>query len=157
MLAHRGVMAACSFLVFFGCSAAILQSREIRLNHGDTAILVRESGAVIVDKRQVGTIGEDGRLIDPRGRMLAWIHDNEIRLRGGASVPFARDPDGSVRIPEAAQVQAGLKPVKHRIRPNGTMAQTRNAAGIEVQGASTERNRRIILLVLLLTTNGLWG
>jgi hypothetical protein len=144
-----------SVCMLAACGAA-LTSRDIRFSVADTPFLMRDSGAIIIGKRQVGKVTTGGKVLDNRGRVLAWIHTDSIRLRGGVSLIFKEDAEGSVYIPESPQVAAGLKPVIYRIRKNGTMARTRGSLGAPVSGMLTPRSRRLILLVVLLSNNELW-
>jgi hypothetical protein len=144
-----------TMLSLAACGGA-LQSPELRFSVADTAFLVRDSGAIIVAKRQVGSLQPGGKVVDNRGRVLAWVHGDSIRLRGGLTLPIRTDKDGAVYVPESAQEKAGLKPVAYRIRPNGTMAQTEGAQGVPIKGRMTPDRQRLTLLLLILDRNKRW-
>lgn len=157
MIIPRGVFPlVVASLIGAGCASAALQSNEIRFSLNEAPILVKESGAIIVNKRQVGRLLADGKVVDSHNRPLAWLRDKDIRLRGGVTLEFREDAEGTVYLSETAQQKAQLKPVVYRIRTDGTMASTKNARGLPVRGAHTAKNRRIVLLLLLLSENSLW-
>lgn len=137
------------------CGGA-LTSRELRFSIAETTFLVRESGAVIVAKRQVGTYS-NGKVVDNRGRVVAWVHGDSIRIRGGVTLPIRTDPDGGVYVPVSAQEKAGLDPMVYRIRANGTMAQTQGAQGVPIEGHMTPAKQRLVLLLMILTRNSRWS
>lgn len=139
-----------------GCGSAVLKSNEINFEFRESRILVKESGAIIVDKRQVARVLEDGKVVDSKGRPLAWLRSDTIRLKGGITIPIHSDKDGTMILSRKAQERAELKPVVHRIRKDGTMASTKKSRGIAVAGAHTEHNRRVVLLLLLMSTNNRW-
>jgi hypothetical protein len=144
-------------VAMLGCSASILKSKDIELTLGDADIRVSdETGAIIVGKRQVGSVEDNGKIVNSRGQLLAWVHGDSIRLPGGASVPIKTDAKGAVYLPESAQDEAGLEPIEHRVRPDGYLARSDKMRGIEVQGAHTETARRTILAIVLLTENDRW-
>jgi hypothetical protein len=138
------------------CGGA-LQSQDLHFSMADTKFLVRDTGAIIVGKRQVGKLESDGKVLDSRGRVLAWLHEDSMRLRGGALLPIRRDKDGGVYVPVSAQEQAGLKPVAYRVRPNGTMAQTEGAQGVPIKGRMSPDRQRLVLLLLILSQNDRWS
>lgn len=145
-----------SLAISAGCGGAVLKSNEIKFTLYESPILVKETGAIIVAKRQVARVLEDGKVVDGKGRPVAFVRDDGIRLKGGITIPFRVDQDGTLTLSRKAQEQADLKPVVHRLRTDGSMATTKNARGVMVDGAHTERNRRIILFVLLMSTNNRW-
>jgi hypothetical protein len=130
-------------------------SQQIRLEHGDTRIQVGESGAVVIDSKRVGSV-RDRKIEDSSGKPLAFVRDTEIRLRGGKTVPIVVKKDGTTYLPVDPQRDADLRPVEQRIRADGRMAMTEGARGVEIQGAGSVENRRVILALLLLTENDMW-
>lgn len=152
----RHAMAFLCLLLLASCGGA-LASRDLRFSFQESPILVRESGAIIVGKRQVGKHLGDGKIVDSFGRVLALIHKDSVRLRGGMSVAIKTDREGSVYLPESLQSDAGLKPMSYRIRPNGTMARTQGAEGLPIKGHLSDEARRLVLVILLLTENAMWN
>lgn len=142
-------------LLVLTLACGTLASQQIQLQHGGTKIHVRESGAVIVGSKQVGYV-RDRKIEDSFGKPLAFIRDAEVRLKGGKTVPIVVKTDGTTYLPVEPQRDAGLRPVEQRIRPDGRMAVTEGARGVEIEGAGSAENRRIILALLLLTENDLW-
>jgi hypothetical protein len=138
------------------CGGA-LQSQDLRFAVADTKFLVRDTGAIIVGKRQVAKLASDGKLLDSRGRVLAWIHEDSVRLRGGVILPIRKDKDGTMYVPVSAQEQAGLKPVAYQVRANGTMAQTEGAEGVPIKGRMSPDRQRLVLLLLILSQNNRWS
>jgi hypothetical protein len=137
------------------CGGA-LQSQDLRFAVADTKFLIRDTGAIIAGKRQVAKLESESKLLDSRGRVLAWLHEDSMRLRGGVTLPIRKDSDGTVYVPVSAQEQAGLKPVAYRVRPNGTMAQTEGAQGVPITGRMSPDRQRLVLLVLILSQNNRW-
>lgn len=138
-----------------GCGAA-LQSNEIRYTLHDAPTLVKDNGTIIVNKRQVGQILADGKVVDTRGRPLAWLRESDIRLRGGVVLDIREDAEGTVRLSRSAQEKANLVPVTYEVRKDGTMATTKGSRGLPVKGVQTSKNRRLVLLLLVLERNGIW-
>lgn len=153
---HRAVLAVLA-VTWLGACSQLITSPDIRFTAGETPVLVRETGAIIVARRQVGNVKPGGKIVDSRGRTLAFLHGNNVRLRGGIALTIKTDRDGSFHIPEDPQRQAGLTPVVYRVRPDGSMAQTRGAQGIPIKGPRTDDTRRLVLLILLLTANSMWS
>ncbi len=144
-----------------GCSASLLQSRDIELERGDQFYRVADdSGAIIVGKREVGAVVGRGhgaeKITNSRGQPLAFVYPDYIQLRGGANVPLKIDADGAMYLPVAATRAAGLTPIDSRVRPDGHVATTPGAVGIASKGTSTPRGRRLLLAVMLLTANNMW-
>ena len=157
MVHGRHLLALSALLLFaVGCSTAALKSPEIRFELAETPVHVKESGAIIVNKRQVARLLEDGKVVDSMGRPVAWVREDSIRLKGGITIPIYRDREGTLSLSKAAQEKAGLKPVVHRVRKNGTMASTEKSRGTPVGGAHIEKNRRVILFLLVMSTNNRW-
>ena len=152
----RTVIAAAVALLTGACGSAILKSNEIRLPHGDSEIRMLESGAILVSKRQVGVVKSDGKIVNSRGQLLAWVHDENLRLSGGTSVPISVDAEGAVFLPTSAQERAGLTPISYRVREDGRMSRLKGSRGVDIDGAHSLKNRRIILALLLLTVNKRW-
>lgn len=152
---NRALRATGAALLVLTMACGALAAQQIRLQHGDTRIQVRDSGAVIVGGKQVGYV-RDGKIEDSFGKPLAFIRDAEIRLQGGKTVPIVVKKDGTTYLPVEPQRQADLRPVEQRIRPDGRMAVTEGSRGIEIAGADSASNRRIILALLLLTANQMW-
>lgn len=154
----RSPRRACALLVllFLAACGGALRSQDLRFSLADTQFLVRDSGAIIVAKRQVGTLASGGKVLDNRGRVLAWIHEDSMRLRGGVTLPIRSDKKGATYVPVSAQESAGLKPVAHRIRPDGTMAQTEGAQGVPIEGRMSPERQRLVLLLLILSQNQRW-
>jgi len=149
------VLAGSAGIAGSGCGAA-LQSNEIRYTLHEAPTLVKENGTVIVNKRQVGQVLTDGKVVDTRGRPLAWLGTNDIRLRGGIVLDIREDADGTVHLSKSAQEKAKLVPVTYEVRKDGTMASTKGARGLPVKGVQTSKNRRIVLLLLVLEQNRMW-
>lgn len=145
-----------SLAICAGCSSAALKSNEIKFQLYESPVLVKETGAIIVAKRQVARVLEDGKVVDGNGRPMAWVREDSIRLKGGITVPFHVDAEGTLTLSKKAQEKADLKPVVHRLRKDGSMSTTKNARGVKVAGAHLEKNRRIVLFVLLMSTNNRW-
>ncbi len=153
----RGIVLGIALALTTGCSASLLQSRDVELSRGDQFYRVADdTGAIIVGKRQVGHIDGRGKITNSRGQPLAFVYADYIQLRGGASVPLRVDADGAMYLPEGATKAAGLTAVPSRVRPDGHVATTAGAAGIASKGTHTARGRRILLAVLLLTANKMW-
>ena len=138
-----------------GCGAA-LQSSEIKFTLHESPVLVKETGAIIVAKRQVGRALPDGKVVDSFKKPLAFLREDSIRIKGGIVVRIKEDSEGTVSLSKKALEKANLKPVRYSVRKNGTMASTKNARGIPIKGAHTVEKRRLILLLLLLTENEMW-
>lgn len=145
-----------SLAIICGCSTAAFKSNEIRFKLGESKVIVKETGAIIIGKRQVARLLEDGKVVDSNGRPMAWLRPDSVQLKGGINIPINRDGEGALSLSRKAQEKADLEPVVHRVKPDGTMASTKNSRGIEVAGAHLEKNRRIILLVLLMSSNDIW-
>ncbi len=156
MVKQSSVIFLALFSTLAGCGSSAFQSRDLRFSPGGTKFFVRESGAIIVGKRQVGQIGKDGKIADSRGRILAWVHKATIRIRGGINLPISTDEKNSFYVPKSAQEKAGLKPVEYRIRDNATIARTRNSKGVPIKGLLSDARRRTILVILVLSENDLW-
>jgi hypothetical protein len=138
------------------CGGA-LQSQDLRFSVADTKFLVRDTGAIIVGKRQVAKLEGDGKVVDSRGQVLAWLHEDSVRLRGGVILPIRKEKDGAMYVPVSAQEQAGLKPMAYWVRPNGTMAQTQGAQGMAIKGRMSPDRQRLVLLLLILSQNNRWS
>ena len=155
-MVHRRIIATLA-AGLLACGAAILQSKDIELTLGDTTIrVVDDTGAIIVGKRHVASVGSKGKIVNSRGQLVAWVRDDTIRLPGGASIPINKDTDGTLYLSESAQRDAGLEPIEYRVRPNGRLARSENVQGIETKGAHSAAARRTILAIVLLTQNDRW-
>lgn len=143
----------CSYLA---CGGQALQSNEIRFELRESPVLVKETGTIIVDKRQVATLLPDGKVVDSHNKPLAWLRENNIRLRGGGNLQIQQTADGVMYLSKQALEAANLKPVAHHVRADGFMATTKNSRGVQIKGAKTDRVRRIVLLILLMDANDLW-
>ena len=141
------------------CGGAAFQSHDdVDVTIADRRVLVRDdSGAIIVDKRQVGKVDDKGKITNSRKQLLAFVYEDSIRIKGGTTLPIKTDPDGALYIPEGAQRQAGLQPTRSRVRPDGRVSSMKGAKGIAGKGLGNARARRILLAVLLLDANGMWG
>jgi len=139
------------------CGSVIPESGAIRVPYGDSEIRMLDTGAVIVGKRQVGTVRGDGKIVNSNGKLVAWVHEESIRLPGGASLPIDTDKEGTFYLPRTAQEQAQLEPITFRVRADGRLTRMEGARGVQIDGAHSAKNRRIVLALLLLTANKRWG
>ena len=150
-------LAALATVMLIGCGSVIPKSNAIRVPYCDSEIRMLETGAIIVGKRQVGSVQSNGKIVSSNGQLLAWVHEDNIRLAGGTSVSIKVDNEGTMHLPSSDQEAAKLSPVAFRVRKDGRMVRTKGTRGIEIDGAHSARNRRIVLALLLLTANQKWA
>jgi hypothetical protein len=144
-------------MLFTACGGVAIGNSDTRFSDGDQEVRLLESGAVIVAKRQVGRVESNGKVVNTRGQLRAWIYPDNVQLPGGITLPIKQDTEGGMYVPADAQTEAGLDPpLESRVRANGTVSRTAGARGIEYRGARTEAARRRLLVVLLLTRHARW-
>lgn len=130
---------------------------EFRFHSNDSDIRVTESGAVIIGKRQVGSVDKDGRVTTSSKQIVAWVKPTEIRLKGGKVLRVRADKDDALYVPLTDQEAAGIKPEPRRIRKNGSVVQSQSAtAGPKIIGSKSVRSRALALFILLSVRNDLW-
>jgi hypothetical protein len=130
---------------------------EFRLKSDETDIRVTESGAIIIGKRQVGSVDKEGKITTSSKQVVAWVSPTEIRLKGGKVLTVRTDKDGAVYIPQNVQEAAGIKTEPRRIRKDGTVAASPSAtAGPKLAGSKSLRARALALFILLSVRNELW-
>jgi hypothetical protein len=131
--------------------------KEFRFKSNDADIRVTDSGAIIIGKRQVGSVDKEGKVTTSSKQVVAWVSPTEIRLKGGKVLTVKTDKEGAVYIPQNSQEAAGIKAEPRRIRKDGTVVASQNAtAGPKLTGSKSLRSRALALFVLLSVRNDLW-
>lgn len=143
-------------LLVVGCSGAVFQAGDIEFERaGDKTTIRDETGAIIVGKRHVGDV-RGTKIVNSKGQPLAFLYDDNVRLKGGIQLPIRSTADGTIFVPASAQEKAGLSPMRLRVRADGRVASTEGAQGLPSKGATTAAKRRQLLVVLLLTAHDMW-
>ena len=124
----------------------------------DTKISVRQSGAILWNKGTPARIDDRGRVTDRWGKLLAWLHEDNIRIAGGALIPIRKGLKQDLFLSHKAQRDAGLQVLEARIGEDGGIAAGEGrVATMTIEGNSTPANRRLALLLLLLLQNDMLG
>ncbi len=133
-----------------------LASGSLRLRvHEEKEIRLSSAGAIVVNSERAGTLSENGRVLRQDGTLWAWLHNDSIRLPGGASIPIKADRDGNLYLPIEAQKAARLEPITNRVAKNGAiLTKSGTATRLRIEGTRDLRSRRVgILLMLLLDSS----
>ena len=134
-----------------------VSGNEFRLKSSDQDIRVTESGAIIIGKRQVGSVDKEGRVTTSSKQMMAWVSAEEIRLKGGKVLMVKVDKDGAVYVPQTSQEAAGITPEPRRIHKDGTVIASQSATtGPKISGSKSVRSRALALYILLSVRNEMW-
>jgi hypothetical protein len=138
--------------VLLGCAGAGRGPVVTRIEDTDGEIRaeLRDTGAILVERRQIASIDVQGKVVDTHGKLLGWIHKDTLLLAGGARVPIRTSAQGELYLSEEEQRAAGLEPVVARIDRNGVLQRT---GALLLKGASGDRERRVVLFMLLLLQN----
>ena len=124
----------------------------------ESKISVRESGAILWAQGTPARIDKRGRVTDRRGQLLAWLHEDNIRMRGGASIPIRRGTKGELFLSHKLQRDAELRVLEARIAEDGSIAAGEGrVATMRIAGKNSLQNRRLALLLLLLLHNDMLG
>ena len=141
-----------------GDVSALATNRFVVVIDEETKISVRENGAVVFDKRVVARIDERGKVTDTRGQLLAWLHEDNVRLRGGVVLPIRTGNDGELHISRAAQDQAGVEVVMAQVGADGGIAASaERIPTMKIEGDRSIENRRMALLLLFMRDNKMLG
>ena len=137
-----------------GCGGTLTPGQTRFSLDQETEVIILESGTIIYGKREVARF-QDGKIVDGFGGVLAFLNEDSLRLRGGAALRLRTDGDGALYVSEKEQREAGLTPVTYRVRPDGRLARSAGAGGIEIKGAGSAAKRRLVLAILVLIENQL--
>ncbi|MCG8422249.1 MAG: hypothetical protein MJE77_30375 [Proteobacteria bacterium] len=122
----------------------------------ESKISVRESGAILWSQGTPARIDDRGRVTDRWGKLLAWLHKDNIRLRGGASIPIRTGTGGEIFLSHKAQREAGLKVVEVRVYQDGSIAAGEGRVStMSIESKNSPENRQLALLVLFMMYNGM--
>ena len=134
-----------------------VSGNEFRLKNSDQEIRVTESGAIIIGKRQVGSVDKEGRVSTSNKQILAWVSADEIRLKGGKVLVVKVDKEGAVYVPQTSQEAAGITLEPRRIHKDGTVIASQSATtGPKITGSTSVRSRALALYLLLSIRNEMW-
>lgn len=121
-------------------------------------ISVRENGAVVFDKRVVARIDDRGKVSDTRGQLLAWLYDDNVRLRGGVVVQIRTGPKGELFLSRSAQEKASLVVATAQVSPDGRIvAAPGRVPTMRLEGDKSAKSRRIAVLLLFMLDNDMFG
>lgn len=155
---HATVLWCILLLLWSACGPLTpVRGSEFRLRSSQEEIRVTESGAIIIGRRQVGSVDKDGRVTTSAKVVVAWVNEAEIRLKGGKVLPVKVDKSGAVYLPLASQEAAGITVEPRRIRKDGVVVASQSATtGPRIAGSRSERSRALLLFILLSVRNELW-
>ena len=152
-----------------GCNSNV-QARSVSLDPRSTTnrlvvevdeerkISVRENGAILWQKGTPARIDERGRIIDRNGQLLAWLHNDNVRLRGGGLIPIRTGVQGDIFLAHKAQRDAGLEVLEARVGKDGSIVPGEGRpVTMHMKGDRSLTNRRLALLLLLLLHNDMLG
>lgn len=145
-------------LVWTACGPLTpVSGNEFRLKNSDQEIRVTATGAIIIGKRQVGSVDKEGKVTTSSKEMLAWVSAEEIRLKGGKVLVVKVDKEGAVYIPQTSQEAAGITLEPRRIHKDGTVIASQSATtGPKIAGSKSVRSRALALFILLSVRNEMW-
>jgi hypothetical protein len=111
--------------------------------NGAPGLVLARNGTVTADQRVLGTLGSDGRFIDPRGRLLAELtHEGEVVTGNGDYLPVSIDDAGTIRLLKENRVI--------RLKPDGTLEGVNpQAPAVTVKGVTPATTRAALFLLVL--------
>ena len=124
----------------------------------DRKISVRENGAILWDRGTPARIDERGRILDRDNKLIAWLRQDNIRLRGGKSIPIRTSQSGEVFLSHKAQRDAGFEVLEARVAGDGGIVPGEGrVATMRIEGENSLQNRRLALLLLFMLRNDMLG
>jgi hypothetical protein len=112
---------------------------------GKPALVLAPDGALqdVSEKRALGTLGRDGRFVDPAGKLVAQLTpDGEVELPNGDVLPVTLGSDGTVNMLKEGR--------KVRLKDDGSL-EGANPDGpvIKLSGFKPETRRTAMFLLVL--------
>ena len=106
-------------------------------------VLARNGTVTAADRRVLGTLGSDGRFLDPRGALLAELTaDGEVVTGSGEYLPVAIDGSGTIRLLKENRVI--------RLNADGTLEGVNPGAPVvTVKGLTPATSRTALFLLVL--------
>jgi hypothetical protein len=112
--------------------------------NGAPGLVLDQSGTVTAPgQRVLGTLGPDGRFLDPRGQLLAELTaEGEVVTGSGEYLPVSIDGAGTIRLLKENRVI--------RLNPDGTLQGTNpDAPAVVVKGLTPATARAALFLLVL--------